>query len=70
LRVEATQRLAKIAEDLKRWMSERAGLVESQKQGEALTPRVTREQTLRQRLMVDLPRQRPDGPRQSRGHSV
>jgi hypothetical protein len=70
LRVEATQRLAKIAEDLKRWVSERAGLVEARKQGEALTPRVTREQTLRQRLMVDLPRQRPDGPRQSRGHSV
>ena len=70
LRVEASQRLAKIAEDLKRWMSERAGLVEARKQGEALTPRVTREQTLRQRLMVDLPRQRPDGPRQSRGHSI
>jgi hypothetical protein len=70
LRVEGAQRLAKITEDLKRWMSGRVGLSEDQKQVESLTPRVTREQTLRQRLMVDLPRQRPDGPRQSRGHSI
>jgi hypothetical protein len=70
MRVETTQRLAKMAEDLKRWISQRVGRSEDQKQGESLTPRMTREQTLRQRLMVDLPRQRPDGPRQSRGHSI
>jgi hypothetical protein len=70
MRVETTQRLAKMAEDLKRWISQRVGRSEDQKQGVSLTPRMTREQTLRQRLMVDLPRQRPDGPRQSRGHSI
>jgi len=70
MRVETTQRLAKMAEDLKRWISQRVGLAEDQKQVESLTPRISREQTLRQRLMVDPLRQRPDGPRQSRGHSI
>jgi hypothetical protein len=66
----ATQRVMRLAEDFKQWMARRVGLGE--RASETVAPRVTRSQTLRQRLMIDPlpPTQRPDGPRQSRGHSI
>lgn len=62
LRLDATQRLVKMAEDFKRWIGQRVGVTER--------TALTREQTWRQRLMVDPPQQRPDSPRQSRGYKI